>query len=205
MPNDYELKDNIPSKMIAIISMCIVLTIQIAFFITIIKDKIRSAFLYRLFRFNFMDLIEAMQIVMGITLVVLWYYLFLIEKHHQKFVVPIQEEVEFELWISWSRLFRLYKILLAYFAKVVLLDCVLKISLRYPSFAIMFETIESAKKDLFYFSACVLLYILTAVFIFYILFGQNLSDFANTFDSFQTVCLMVMGKFDYKEMYRSHP
>ena len=117
----------------------------------------------------------------------------------------MKSETDFELWIGWSWYFMQFKIILAIEFFLTNIMVLLVLSKRLPSLAIMFETIERARFDIFYFSTTVLMALFITSTGFQVVFGANELLFSTFLDSFCTNYRQLLGDFQYEKMYNANP
>lgn len=81
----------------------------------------------------------------------------------------------------------------------------LVLSISLPSLAIMFETIERARFDIFYFTTTVFILLFITSIGFQVVFGDNEELFSTIGYSMATNYRQLLGDFQYEKMYNANP
>ena len=122
-------------------------------------------------------------------LLIYGYLLFLSPEYRfGSFNLPIRDEREFDKWVAWSQMYRIYRLLLALYAMIQVFNFLLIASNHLPSLGILIETISASKEDLFMFFCFSQLIFVMAVVGFYYLFGFKDHYFDTMMRSYTTLC-----------------
>ena len=76
---------------------------------------------------------------------------------------------------------------------------------KFPSFGVLFETIDAAKGDLLYFSIISGVMVISFTMICYCLFGCNEDLFSTVQTAMMTIMKMTFGQDYFPEIYASNP
>ena len=83
----------------------------------VIKKKLRTFFWYNLNEFETYDVTVILQIVLGYTILIIGCYLFVNKEYRfGAFKLPINDEEEFDKWVTWAEVFRVYRLILGLYA-----------------------------------------------------------------------------------------
>lgn len=153
MPESYSLTTMMgQEKLLFITTFAILILASIVTQLVMMRSKIRSAIMYRVNQFSLSDFVMIVQQAVGLVIICYFYYLFFTVEHYGTFSVPFPDESAFQVWSNWAFQFKLFTYFLVVEAPISLIALLLILSKSLPSLGILFETLQRAKTDLFYFS-----------------------------------------------------
>ena len=173
MPVNYNTaKVSTVIKLVAIASFYTLLILMAIYRGIVIKSKLRTFFFYKLNEFEANDVTTIIQIVLGIIIFIMGSYLFLkSEFRFGAFKLPIKDEKEFDTWVTWAEVFRLYRLILGLYAMNQVLNFLLVAAENFPSLGILFETMNRSKHDMCCFTTIIMLLFMSFVTTCNMLFG----------------------------------
>ena len=94
-------------------------------------------------------------------------------KYWKTFSIPYADEEQFEVWINWSKEFRVFRLWIGLMFVLMTINFISIAATKLPSLNILFDTLSSAAKDIFGFTFLMFLCLCQYTALTYVFFGDS--------------------------------
>jgi len=166
--------------------------------------KLRLFLFKRQFQLDWFAYIEYAILVLCMIIIWIWNVLFGLGNDIKEFNLPMSEE-DFNTYVFHSELTDKYAMLTGVIALLLITKNLKALTSKFPSFGLLFETINEARMDLLYFSIMTMSVAVSCTVVTYCLFGPNSKAFSTMSNAAYSILKLAFGFDMFPDMDKSNP